>query len=169
MAQLQITDTIFLNEDEIEEKFVRSSGPGGQNANKVATAVQLRFNVRLSPSLPERVRSKILGSGDTRLTKDGELVLIAEHKVRLGGVVLKVVIFQLEHDLGAEPRAVFGVVALGDDQLGHGMVARLPVPLCSLVADFGYHYFRKFFDLERAGFSEFSSILFRVQNHKIHK
>ncbi|MCP5080233.1 MAG: aminoacyl-tRNA hydrolase [Alphaproteobacteria bacterium] len=78
MAHIQITDDISLFDDEFEEKFIRSSGPGGQNVNSVATAVQLRFNVRQSRSLPERVRSKILNSGDTRLTKDGELVLIAE-------------------------------------------------------------------------------------------
>ena len=78
MALVQITNTISILDDEIEEKFVRSSGPGGQNVNKVASAVQLRFNVRLSPSLPEPVRARILNSGDSRLTKDGELILIAE-------------------------------------------------------------------------------------------
>ncbi len=78
MDRIRITDSICLLDNELEEKFVRSSGPGGQNANKVATAVQLRFNVRLSASLPERVREKILNSGDARLTKDGELILIAE-------------------------------------------------------------------------------------------
>ncbi len=78
MARIQITDEISLFDDELEEKFIRSSGPGGQNVNSVATAVQLRFNVRQSRSLPERVRSKLLNSGDGRITKDGELVLIAE-------------------------------------------------------------------------------------------
>ena len=78
MARIQITNSISLLDDELEEKFVRSSGPGGQNVNSVATAVQLRFNVRLSASLPERVRARILNSGDSRLTKDGELVLTAE-------------------------------------------------------------------------------------------
>lgn len=78
MAGIQITNSILLDDDELEESFVRSSGPGGQNVNKVATAVQLRFNVRLSPNLPARAREKILTSGDSRLTKDGVLVLIAE-------------------------------------------------------------------------------------------
>lgn len=77
MTRIQITNSIWLFDDELEEKFIRSSGPGGQNVNKVATAVQLRFNVRLSRSLPDRVREKILNSGDSRLTNDGEIVLVA--------------------------------------------------------------------------------------------
>lgn len=77
MARIQITNSIWLLDDELEEKFIRSSGPGGQNVNKVASAVQLRFDVRRSPSLPDRVRQKILNSGDSRLTNDGELVLEA--------------------------------------------------------------------------------------------
>ena len=77
MARIQITNTIWLFDDELQEKFIRSSGPGGQNVNKVSSAVQLRFNVRLSRSLPDRVREKILNSGDSRLTNEGELVLEA--------------------------------------------------------------------------------------------
>ncbi|MEM9471515.1 MAG: alternative ribosome rescue aminoacyl-tRNA hydrolase ArfB [Pseudomonadota bacterium] len=77
MARIQITDRIWLFDDELDEKFIRSSGPGGQNVNKVATTVQLRFDVRRSRSLPDRVRNKILNSGDSRLTNDGEIVLVA--------------------------------------------------------------------------------------------
>ena len=78
MARIRVTASIALDEDELQESFVRASGPGGQNVNKVASAVQLRFDVAGSPNLPERVRAKILGSGDSRLTKDGELVILAE-------------------------------------------------------------------------------------------
>lgn len=59
---------------------MRSSGPGGQKVNKVSTAVQLRFNLKTSLNIPNRVKLKLLNSGDTRLTKEGELVIIAESK-----------------------------------------------------------------------------------------
>lgn len=78
MALLSVTNSISLFDDELHESFVRASGPGGQNINKVSSAVQLRFDVRQSPNLPERVRDKILSSGDSRLTKDGVLVILAD-------------------------------------------------------------------------------------------
>lgn len=78
MARFFITDKISLHCDELEERFIRASGPGGQNVNKVSSAVQLRFNVRLSTNLPDGVKHKILASGDGRLTKDGVLVINAE-------------------------------------------------------------------------------------------
>ncbi len=76
-AMIEITDTISLDPREIEETFIRSPGPGGQNVNKVATAVQLRFDLRGSPSLPEAVRARAERLAGRRLTKDGVVVITA--------------------------------------------------------------------------------------------
>ena len=85
MNRIQIANAISLGRDEIKESFVRASGPGGQNVNKVASAVQLRFDVAASPSLPEGVRQRLLASGDSRLTKDGVLVIMADrHRSQAG-------------------------------------------------------------------------------------
>lgn len=78
VTMIRITDTISIDEDEIEESFVRSSGPGGQNVNKLSTAVQLRFDVRRSPSLPNDVAIRLMKLAGKRLTKDGVLVIIAQ-------------------------------------------------------------------------------------------
>jgi len=73
---LYVTARILIPEQELEERFIRSSGPGGQNVNKVASAVQLRFDVRHSPSLTELARSTLLLGGG--LTRDGVLVITAQ-------------------------------------------------------------------------------------------
>ena len=75
MTKLRITPSITIDEDELVESFVLASGPGGQNVNKVATAVELRFDVARSPSLPEPVRERLKRFAGQRLTKDGVLVL----------------------------------------------------------------------------------------------
>jgi ribosome-associated protein len=77
MPVLKITDTIVVDESEIEERFVQSSGPGGQNVNKVATAVQLRFDVAGSRSLSPSLKSRLMTLGGRRVTTDGVLVIDA--------------------------------------------------------------------------------------------
>jgi ribosome-associated protein len=75
---IRVTDDIAISEREISESFVRASGPGGQNVNKVATAVQLRFDARRSPSLSGDVRERLERLAGARLTKDGIIVIFAD-------------------------------------------------------------------------------------------
>lgn len=75
---IRVTPSISIAERELEEHFIRASGPGGQNVNKLASAVQLRFDVRRSPSLPEQVRARLEGLAGRRLTREGVLVINAE-------------------------------------------------------------------------------------------
>lgn len=75
---IEITADIQIPDSELVERFVTASGPGGQNVNKVASAVELRFDVRQSPSLPEPLRERLLARRDRRLTDDGVLVLQAQ-------------------------------------------------------------------------------------------
>jgi ribosome-associated protein len=75
---LEIAPDLSLPDEELVERFVRASGPGGQNVNKVATAVELRFDIANSPSLPDAVRARLLARRDRRVTDDGVLVLSAQ-------------------------------------------------------------------------------------------
>lgn len=75
---LEITPSLSIDERELQLDFVRASGPGGQNVNKVATAVQLRFDVRGSTCLPEEVKTRLIRLGGSRVTVDGVLILEAK-------------------------------------------------------------------------------------------
>jgi ribosome-associated protein len=75
---IRVTPDIDIDEREVEETFVRASGPGGQNVNKLSTAVQLRFDVRRSPSLAGEVRTRLERLAGQRLTRDGVLVIMAQ-------------------------------------------------------------------------------------------
>jgi ribosome-associated protein len=77
VTMIRITSKISLDEKEIQESFVQSSGPGGQHVNKVSTAVQLRFDVKRSASLPEPVRQRLLEMAGSRLTREGVLLIVA--------------------------------------------------------------------------------------------
>ncbi len=74
---IRINDTISIADEEIHQQFVRASGPGGQNVNKVATAVQLHFDAVHSPSLPEEVRERLIRLAGKRMTKEGFLIIDA--------------------------------------------------------------------------------------------
>ena len=74
---IRVAESILVPEGEIRERFIRSSGPGGQNINKVATAVQLRFDVRNSPSLPDAVRERLVRLAGRKMTDEGVLIIEA--------------------------------------------------------------------------------------------
>lgn len=78
MPRIPVTPHISIDEDEVEERFVRASGPGGQNVNKVSSAVELRFDARHSPSLPAAVAERLERLAGSRLTSDGVIVIQAQ-------------------------------------------------------------------------------------------
>ena len=75
---LRLTPSIAIPDEELVERFVRASGPGGQNVNKVSTAVELRFDIVNSPSLPDGLRTRLLARRDRRITDEGVLVIMAQ-------------------------------------------------------------------------------------------
>ena len=78
---IKITDSIYINDSEVKESFIRSSGPGGQHVNKVATAVQLRFNAKNSGNISAKVYKRLRAIAGSKLTEDGNLIIVSrEHR-----------------------------------------------------------------------------------------
>ena len=78
---IKITDSLYINESEVKESFIRSSGPGGQHVNKVATAVQLRFNAKNSGNISAKVYKRLRAIAGSKLTEDGNLIIVSrEHR-----------------------------------------------------------------------------------------
>ena len=78
---IKITDSIYINESEVKESFIRSSGPGGQHVNKVSTAVQLRFNAKNSGNISAKVYKRLRAIAGSKLTEDGNLIIVSrEHR-----------------------------------------------------------------------------------------
>ena len=75
---IKITDSIYINESEVKESFIRSSGPGGQHVNKVATAVQLRFNAKTSGNISKEVYNRLRTIAGSKLTEDGNLIIVSQ-------------------------------------------------------------------------------------------
>jgi ribosome-associated protein len=82
---IPVTDTLTIQDDELEISFIRASGPGGQNVNKVSSAVQLRFDARRSRSLPNDVSIRLQALAGSRLTLDGVIVITADRHRRTAG------------------------------------------------------------------------------------
>ena len=75
---IKISDSIYINESELKESFIRSSGPGGQHVNKVATAVQLRFNDKTSGNISKEVYNRLRTIAGSKLTEDGNLIIVSQ-------------------------------------------------------------------------------------------
>ncbi|WP_419813704.1 alternative ribosome rescue aminoacyl-tRNA hydrolase ArfB [Glacieibacterium sp.] len=133
-----VTPEISLDDAELLESFIRASGPGGQNVNKVSSAVQLRFDVRGSPNLPDPVAVRLMRLAGSRMTRDGVLVLTADRfrtqernradaRERLVGLIAKAAVAPIKRrptkpSAGAKARRVEGKVARGSVKSTRGRV-----------------------------------------------
>src|SRR4051812_26125574 len=113
---IRITPELSIHEDELSETFVRASGPGGQNVNKVSTAVELRFDAVASPNLPDAVKARLKSVAGRRMTKDGVIVLLAQRfrtqeanrtdaLARLIDLIAQAAVVQAERRATRPPRA----------------------------------------------------------------
>ncbi len=135
---LQVTPEIALDDSELIESFIRASGPGGQNVNKVSSAVQLRFDVRGSPNLPDAVAVRLMRLAGSKMTREGMLVLTADRfrtqernradaRERLAGLVAKAAVAPVKRvatrvSKAAKARRVDSKVARGSVKAGRGAV-----------------------------------------------